>query len=385
MLLPLTTLALAGLLWARPFAAMNSALDRLVGAAPEWTQVRALLRDPQRHETTSGELARQSYETLARFWGPQTGRRRVVFAGNSQMMTMSLAPGEVRPGPVERTYFDILYDSLLAKTGAPLCYRLAAGGLTYEEVLFNLHYFLGRAELKPDVLVLQINYQAFRMGGIREGLTDLLADPAMRAAVEEEAASGALYADEFRSTLDRFEHKAAEYASGTGVQEGPVVLGARLERQFRDVAKHSSLLEARHTQKEEFLDLLYRLRLYVLQLKPSTARSIAGSRLWRNRSCLERIAAVCRSQNVKLVLFLAPVNPRVHLFSSEEDRVSYRGYVTELAERFHLSLYDFEAAIPEQYWGSYYNSPDPLHMGRHGHALFAATLQPAVEKALSLP
>ncbi|HEY3412184.1 MAG TPA: hypothetical protein VGM51_03895 [Armatimonadota bacterium] len=378
-------MALAGLLWARPFAAVNFALDHLVGAAPEWTQVKTLLRDPQRHETTSGELARQSYETLSRFWGPQTGRRRVVFAGNSQMMTMSLAPGEARPGPVEKTYFDTLYDSLSEKAGAPLCYRLAAGGLTYEEVLFNLHYFLGRPELKPDVLVLQINYQAFRMGGIREGLTDLLANPAMHAAAEEEAASGALYADEFRSTLDRFAQKAAESAGGTGAQEGPVVLGARLERQFRDAAKHSNLMAARHIQKEEFLDVLYRLRLYVLQLKPSTARSIAGSRLSRNRSCLERIATLCQSQNVKLVLFLAPVNPRVLLFSSEEDKLSYRGYVTELAERFHLSLYDFEAAIPEQYWGSYYNAPDPLHMGRRGHELFAATLQPAVEKALSLP
>jgi hypothetical protein len=131
------------------------------------------------------------------------------------------------------------------------------------------------------------------------------------------------------------------------------------------------LLQRRSQYRDDFAQLLYRCRLYFLRLKPSTGRSITGSQLLAARAAVGSLIDLCKQQDVRLLMFYAPVNPRVSLYRAPQDRVFYRAFVDHLAQANGIPLYDFENSIPAERWGNLLNGPDPLHMGRAAHQDFA--------------
>lgn len=379
-ILAASLLLFGALLWLHPFALANDALDRLFSAAPRWTQVQTMYQDETSQELTRGDHPRHSFDVLARHWARFPASQRVVFFGNSQIQTVSLAPGEPRPGPDEKTYFDLLADHYRSAGNPVLVYRLSAGGLTYTEALWYAHYLVANPALKPQAIFLQLNYQGFWLGGVRDGMLELLADPAFKTSIERAAAAGGLNSDTFQESLKRFDTLSRQ-SSPSSVKQAPGY-GPATETAVRTALDRIPGFHKRHEQKKEFYELLYRCRLYFLRLKPSTARSVTGVRLLRSRASLEAIADLCRRNGIRLVLFNAPLNPLVDLYRTQEDRTHYYGFLTEFASRNGVTLLDLEKSVPEAYWGRYYNSPDPLHLGRRGHQLVAGLMQSAVDQAV---
>jgi hypothetical protein len=373
MLLPILVVAgTAGLLGARPFAHAGTLLDNLFGAQPAWTQVSTLRRDPDQHELTSGEHPRRSLDRLAERWRQDRGRCRVVFLGNSQMQSMSLAPGEARPQAGERTYFDLLAERVAAEQETATLYRLSAGGLSYTEALWYAYYLALEPSLRPDVLVVQLNYQAFWQGGLRAGMEELLESPSFRTLVEREASGSQPYADVFREALKHHSSVLAQTAGATVADS--LGFGPSWEDSARNWLQQSELFQGRYGNKEDLMGLLYRMRLYFLRLRPDTARSVTGSRLIRSRQALEAMVDICRERGIRLLFFYAPLNPRVNLFKTPADASSYHEFATTLAQKAGAPLLNLEGIVPAALWGSVHNSPDPLHLGRQGHQLMAEAL-----------
>jgi len=92
--LAITLVLLVGLLRSNPFGAACDGLDRLFGAPPKWTQVTNVYRNPKTQEMTHGDDPTASLDGLKQYWHQFPGAGRIVFIGNSQMHTISLAPGE---------------------------------------------------------------------------------------------------------------------------------------------------------------------------------------------------------------------------------------------------------------------------------------------------
>jgi len=134
--------------------------------------------------------------------------------------------------------------------------------------------------------------------------------------------------------------------------------------------------------QESFEDFLYRGRLYLLRLKPSTARSINGSRLFAAQSSVDSIAQLCSANHVHLIFFNAPVNPNVALYRTPEDREAYHRFVAGVASSYNMPLFDFENSIRAELWGHLFNGPDPLHMGRAGHQQMAEQMIQAMNSVL---
>jgi lysophospholipase L1-like esterase len=130
---------------------------------------------------------------------------------------------------------------------------------------------------------------------------------------------------------------------------------------------------------ESFENVLYRGRLYFLRVKPSTGRSISGYRLLASSSALDSVAALCKANNVKLMLFYAPVNPTVSLYRTPENFQSYRQIVGGIAEKYDIPLFDFENTISADHWGFMLSGPDPLHMGRSAQRLMAKQVAEAIQ------
>ncbi|MEZ5356535.1 MAG: SGNH/GDSL hydrolase family protein [Bryobacteraceae bacterium] len=363
----LTVCLTGALLAVRPFDKANQALDWMFGAPPAWTQVKNLVRDERIQELSRGERPLASFRALRKHWEGRTGRR-VCFIGNSQMLAVSLAASEERSEETEPTYVDRL--ALDGDKLGLLVYRLSAPGMSYPEALWYVHYLLLEERIRPDEVVLQINYQAFWNAGIRGGMLEMLEQDRFREVIEREAAGNAAYAETFREALRTWK-QMREKKPETAAADARV--GERVEAATRKrLGELFPRFAERRTHKDDLLEMLYRLRVYVLQLKPSTARTITGTRWERSRAAVEAIVEACREKQVKVLLFHAPLNPKVKLYRSERDRQNYREFVETVAGREGVQLVDLEHAVPAQYWGRWMNGPDPLHLGRKGHKLMAA-------------
>ena len=378
---------LLGIFALHPFRGASALLDRAFGAPPAWTQVTALVRDPKTQELSRGEAPLRSFAALADRW--KTPGRRVLIIGNSQTMEISLAPGEERPTGVERTWTDLATAEL---EGAPpgqraLAYRLSAPGMSYPEALWYVEYMALHPELRPDVLVLQINYQSFWNGGVRRGMLELLDDPAFAAAIEAEGRSGQPFSETFAVALADHAKRAKAVKSEQDAQSTDDAdqpgFGIAAEAAVRARLDGISGFRARHDQKEDLAEMLYRARIYLLRLKPSTARSITGTRVVQARACLARILAFCREQHIRPVFFMAPVNPQVKLYRSDDDRQRLADAVREIEALGAIRVVPIENAIPAEMWGRQYNGPDPLHLGRKGHQQLAQLLLPEIRRALA--
>jgi hypothetical protein len=368
-----TLVLLAGLVHFDPFEVICDALDKLFGASPKWTQVTNVYRNPRTQEITHGDDPTTSLELLKRYWHECSGSGRIVFAGNSQMHSISLASGELPSTRPEKTYVDLAMDEVWRAEPNELLYRLSSSGMSYPEVLWELDYMLDDPDLRPEMVLLQMNYQSFWTGGIRDSMLPMLRRPSFRAHVEALTASGRPDAAAYEDALHRFDQvetkdnakSVVPSDSGlTAVFSTQLTPGYAMETRVRAWLDDVSPQQHRADLKESFENVLYRGRLYLLRLKPSTARSITGSRLLAAQSAVDSIAALCTSNHVRLLLFHAPVNPNVDLYRTPEDRETYRRFVASVAARYGIPLFDFENSISAEHWGRLLNGPDPLHMGR---------------------
>jgi hypothetical protein len=367
------------LLNVHPFLRASDALDVLFRVPPKWTQVEDVYKNPNTQELTHGDDPVSSLKVLAGYWGARPDATRILFVGNSQMHTVSLAKGEAKPTGTEKTYVDLIADRLSVSAPNTVTYRLSSSGMSYPEVLWDLMYMMDKPELRPDAIVLQVNYQAFWTGGIRDSILGLLDNKEFYAQVQEAARANQPYSADFQDALHRYDQSRTSHpASGGGSSQGitstfkaSATPGYVIETFARKILDRDPTFRRRADSKEEIVEFLYRCRLYFLRLKPSTARSITGGRLLAGRAAVGDIIRLSHRENVQLFLFSAPVNPLVSLYRTPEDRSSYHEFIAQVAAQNGGPLYDFEDTIAADHWGNLLNGPDPLHMGRAAHILMA--------------
>jgi len=349
-----------------PFERMNAAMDQAFGALPPWTQVKNMFQDRQTQEITRGESPLDSFHILARAWAAYPHAERMVLMGNSQSLMTSLAPGERPSSEPEKTYTDLIADSYQHRGAIKPFYRLAAGALSYEEMLWYAAYLACRPEIKPAIVLVQLNYQNFMNAGIRAGMLELLSDGTFRSIVQQMAAGHAADSDTFVQALaqyDKPQHASIDTPDNPRAYELETTLRQQLDR--------IPTFGRRFEMRASFETMLIRFRTYLLHLGSARRRSLGGSRVARSRAALEQLADLCGRSGIRLILFHAPSNPAVPLYGTAEDDRSYHDFANSLAARYSVTVLDFEHSIPAGEWGMSLNFPDPLHLGRQGHKRLA--------------
>jgi hypothetical protein len=377
-------LAIAGVWGLLALDPMKGVRDRLsnIGIGRADATVNNLYVDPLTQEPTNGDHALQSLRRLEPAWCDAAERTRFVLMGNSQTLAIILAPSE-RPVPrLEKTYPDLLLDMLHDSGASVRGYRLSAPNISYAEALWYLEYLLSHRCVKPTDLILQLNFETFRKTGIRNGMLELLDDPAFAAAAESDAASPTPYGGAMQQAIDRYrtrlastkgtDPKGAE-ASATGVTHSRG-LGGVFETRVRALLDRSAAFRSRTTVKGELVGSLYFARIRLLNITTSSKRSIGAATMALSVSAIERIGQLCRANGIRLTLFNAPQNPLVPLYQTDQDREEYHGVIADLERRHAWRSFDFEDAVPKEMWGMWIDGPDPIHLGRAGHTRFAELL-----------
>ena len=373
-----TLVCLAGLFALQPFARMSDGLDRVFSALPAWTQVANMFRDPTTQEVSRGDSPIDSFRTLSASWAAHSGAVRVMLMGNSQSLMTSLAPGESPPSGPEKTYPDHIADRYRQAGSQKLFYRLSAGGMSYQEMLWYAMYLSGRQDIKPDVLLVQLNYQNFVNGGIRGGMLALLSDSDFRHKVEAIVQRNGADADAFAEalhTFDRFQNRSGPAPTSAGQ-----TLGYRMETGVRRQLDRIPGFNSRGAIKASFVLLMTQCRVYFLHLGSARARTLTGSRIAASRAALADLAEVCGQSGIRVILFEAPTNPAVPLYLTPDDDRQYHEFTRSVASRFGLRILDFEHSIPAGEWGMSLNVPDPLHLGREGHRRLAGLMCAALDQ-----
>jgi hypothetical protein len=358
------------LIWIDPFQYTVAALTRGFGQDPTNTDT---YTDASVQEISHGEHPERSFTWLAASYRDDA-RRRVDLIGNSQTYTVVLAPGE-HIAASEKTYPDLLAEHYGKDVHL---YRLSAPNISYTEVLWYMLYLESRAELTPDELIVQVNYETFRKTGIRAGMQELLDDAGFRQRISEIAAADPLYSGVFQQAISEYEQRrrasaqtgSSSASSNTGVTESNG-WGEWLETQTRNWLGRTGIPARQARSKSELLLTLYLCRVHLLKLKPSTPRGLAPAALVINRDALREVVRICRLHRVRLRLMNAPQNPRAPLYRNDADRQQYRAVVDVVAKEFSIPVFDFEDRIPAEEWGSWVDGPDPIHFGLEGHRRMA--------------
>ena len=350
LVLGLTSAALWGLLAWDPFGHLKNVF---VNPAEEQAKVSFVYTDPETQEVSDGQHPLQSFRTLERKWCNVPKETRYILTGNSQTFSVLLAPSEVPPTKEpDRTYPDLLLDRLNADGTNVHGYRLSAPNISYMEVLWYLNYLLMHPCLTPGEFVIQLNFETFRKTGVREGMLELLEDPAFASAVDQEAHSTVPYANTFQQAIDQYEARIAKQKgsqtssiSKTGITEARG-FGSVLETITRTALDQLSVFRSRGQLKAELLDFLYLARVNLLGITPTTKRALGGGPLITNLSSLDRIGELCRRNGIRLVFFNAPQNPNAPLYRTSADRDQYQQIISGLAGNSAEGYFDFENSIP---------------------------------------
>ena len=360
-----------------PFERINAGLDRVFGGLPAWTQVEDMHRDASTQELSRGESPLESFRILKESWAEHPGAQRIVLMGNSQTQMTSLAPGERRPSGPEETYTDQMADYYQQTGWHKVFYRLSAGALSYQEMLWYAAYLASNAALKPEVLLVQLNYQNFANGEIRGGMLEMLSDASFRRAVQEVAHQNRPESPAFAEAL--YQYERGRRPAQTDAAPPGLTLGFWLETAFREKLDRIPAFGHRDGMRQSFVFMLIRGRTYLLRLNPAGRRSLSGWRIAASRAALEDLVALCERSGIQVILFQAPANPAVPLYGTSEDDRAYHEFCATVASRSGIVMLDFEHSVPAAEWGMELNVPDPLHLGRAGHRLLSQLMLSALE------
>ena len=374
LVLALMFAALWGLLAWDPFRHLR---DVFVNPAQEDAKVLSLFTDPNTQEVSAGQNPLESLRKLETSWCNVSKETRYILAGNSQTLSVILAPSEAPSTEVDRTYPDLFPRPAQCRWPRFHGYRLSAPNISYMEVLWYLNYLLVHPCLIPGEFLIQLNFETFRKSGVREGMLELLEDPDFASAIEQEARSNAPYASTFQQAIDQYKSRIAKQKgsetssiSKTGFAEAWGA-GSALETNVRAALDRLSLFRTRGQLKAELVDFLYLARVHLLGITPTTKRSLGGGPLTINVSSLERIGELCKRNGIRLVFFNAPQNPKVPLYGTPADRQQYQQIISRLARELGQRYFDFENSIPGPMWGDWIDGPDPIHFGRGAHRRLA--------------
>lgn len=163
---------------------------------------------------------------------------------------------------------------------------------------------------------------------------------------------------------------------GFAQKEMEDVLSARL-------AEAWPLWADRPNLRARLMDDIYRLRNWVLGIKPTSVRKIIRPRYARNMAALTAVLAELRKRGIPVLLYIAPIRQDHPLPYDLKEYSAWKTGVTSLAEEYSARLLNLETLVPPQYWGTYHDDDiDFMHFQGKGHQLLAQALVPHVEAML---
>lgn len=251
-------------------------------------------------------------------------------------------------------------------------YGLAAPNLNNEEALLLLLASISSPQTTPAVLIYGVCFDKFRNEGVRPDLlkfmlsNDSLVGEWRRVAAVAEQKYPAASA-KMRTLIP----VSASTRTSTSATAQPIKTKApdsTLESRIRALsARGVPLVDGRTDLNGYFQDLLYKLRNKVFHISATTKRPILQSAYDLNQDFLAMLADVAAANDVRLVLYVIPLNPRANSPYVPEQYEAFKKWLSQFARQRSLPFANLENAVPADEWGLLNGGPDFKHFKESGH------------------
>lgn len=290
--------------------------------------------------------------------------KHAVWLGNSQLHAIN----QFKPGDVNAP---LLLHQMLAPSGVDVVtFSQPNANLQEHAVLFT---YLSQ-HMKVDTLLLPLVFDDMREDGIREKLQATLHDSQVETEFKRHAVGRQII--QANSAHAELNQVAAEPRS---VQE-------RIENQLLAyLDEHSATWRAREEVRGSFYLGLYRLRNWVFNITPSTARRLIPSRYATNMAALQMTLDIARSRGTRVILYIAPIRNDVKIPYVQEEYQHFKQTAQAIATERGITFLNMESLVPSQFWGLKDSTTaggaaeiDFMHFQTGGHRLLANQMRQAL-------
>lgn len=119
---------------------------------------------------------------------------------------------------------------------------------------------------------------------------------------------------------------------------------------------------------------LFSLRNRVLGIRPTSKRPVIPYRYDLNREFLGLIADEAARNDVRLILYVIPLNPLSENPYVPGEYAAFKTWLEAFARERRIAFADLERAVPEEHWGEFMGGPDFKHFRGEGHRITAAAI-----------
>jgi hypothetical protein len=302
-------------------------------------------------------------ENLSLYWShvpDASNTRLVLLSGMSQMYAIN----NRRPGDL--TIAERMDDEL--RHHSARVFGLASPNMNNEEALLLLLSAAANSRTKPAVFVYGVCFDKFRNVDVRVGLQKfLVSHPAAldnwRAVAVRERSAFPLATEKMLKTLADMQQDRAT---------GP---DTSVEGRVRSaVASLSPLVRERLTINAWVQSELFLLRNWALRIKPTSKRPVIRQRFELNWQFLELMNHVAQRENMRLVAYVIPLNPRAENPYVTSEYVDFKRRLEAFCQSQAIPFANFENIVPADDWGEFMGGPDFKHFKGAGHRITAQAI-----------
>ena len=124
-------------------------------------------------------------------------------------------------------------------------------------------------------------------------------------------------------------------------------------------------------------EILYKLRNYIFNIKPSTVRGIIKPIYDKNIHALETILRISQSKKIQTITYVVPIR-MTKLPYYEEEYILFKTDVLNLSKKYNSDFYNLEKIVPNSFWGqkksttiSNEDEIDFMHFRQEGHIILS--------------
>ena len=153
--------------------------------------------------------------------------------------------------------------------------------------------------------------------------------------------------------------------------------------------KHIKWNDIRSAAQGKIYTFLYKSRNFIFSIDPTSVRKSIKPIFDKNILSLEKILKESKKENIKTILYVAPLRNDIKIPYSEIEYSYFKGHIKNLSTKFSSNFYNLENIVPAFLWGEKAGTKigvdtevDFMHFKEQGHKILSKNIIIILDKLL---
>ena len=284
---------------------------------------------------------------------------KVLWIGNSQLHAINQYQEGHLPAPA------ILHDLLKVENKFLSTFSFPNASLTEKYFLFK--YLIYSMDIQT--LILPIVMDDLREGEIRNDIKNISSN------VDFMNSLGLSDLSTFQLLSSSSENEDLDAVKNTIQHKSEFALNQAF-------SEHMQIWKRRPEMRAALFMSLYNLRNTIFNITPSSERKMVPAFYKKNIFFLKKTLEEAIENEIDVILYIAPIRNDVKIPYNEEEYLSLKNEVSNLAKELDITYVNLENTVPNEFWGSKDSTNnsgkdelDFMHFQYPGHIIFSNALK----------